>query len=145
MSRSKHEGALKAKQQLETKIFEAFPEWRRQLMISADENDSPMLREHIEGYKDAERLMVQPTAPTNEVESGVMAERLYHASKTTDNPQGLRLKDQAQVNEWKVLPDTRRQDAIRRGDSVNATGKECSGLADRSAVVQVMGGEFEGA
>ena len=38
MSKTKEGGALKAKQQLETKTFEAYPEWRRQLMISADEN-----------------------------------------------------------------------------------------------------------
>ena len=38
MSKTKNEGVLKAKQQLETKTFEAYPEWRRQLMISADEN-----------------------------------------------------------------------------------------------------------
>ena len=70
MSKSKNGGALKAKQQLETKSFEAYPEWRRQLMISADENDSPMLREHIEGYEDAAGLMVQPTKPSSAQEIG---------------------------------------------------------------------------
>ena len=100
MSKTKESGAMK---QLATKNFEEFPEWQRQLMISADENDSPMLREHIEGYANDAGLMVRPMKPTDDVESGVMAERLYYASRTTDNPQGIRLKDQAAVNEWKVL------------------------------------------
>ena len=56
MSKTKESGALK---QLETKNFEEFPEWRRQLMISADENDLPMLREHIEGYVNDARFQIR--------------------------------------------------------------------------------------
>ena len=74
MSKNKSEGAKKSK--LSSEKFAQFPDWSRELMENADESDKPMLREHIEGYVDAEGVKVKPTAPTSEEESGVMAERL---------------------------------------------------------------------
>ena len=101
MAKNKSEGAKMSK--LSSEKFAQFPDWSRELMENADESDKPMLREHIEGYANAEGVKVKPTAPTSEEESGVMAERLYYASRTTANPGGMRFKTQAEVNDWKVL------------------------------------------